>query len=312
MKVLVSSISQAAANRLKTPITGSFILSWIAVNHKILFTLFLSDNKERITLLNGLKFEWISDIALPIIVTLIYIFLVPAIQWLIDVVKFRFIDKKRTESQHSQLTSKYESLAMVSEKQSKSSLEYHNQRNLKDLEKWEEERTTLLGDITRLNTANHHEKELKEASELSLSKAKQKIDNLDTLKDASEQSIDNLNKQITILKSLVKDHSERVPKSTAILDDLSSKLEDKIFATRTMLSKLPEPSPLMNDKENIRAKSIYDSKKNELDEINHIVDCIDDVRNIIKGSTDIEMNHEVTDVDHLKWIDNDSNYSLAV
>ena len=172
MKVLVSSISQAAANRLKTPVIGSFILSWMAINHKILFTLFLSDNKERLTFLNELKFEWLSDIVLPIIVTLIYIFLVPAVQWLIDVVKFKFIDKKRTESQHSHLTSKYESLAEVSEKQSKSSLEYHNQRNLKDLEKWDSDRTTLLSENSQLKADCQHEKQLREESELSLSKVK--------------------------------------------------------------------------------------------------------------------------------------------
>lgn len=277
MKVLVSSISQAAANRLKTPVIGSFILSWIAINHKILFTLFLSGDKERIVFLNELKFEWISDFLLPLVVTLIYIFLVPAIQWLIDVVKFKLIDEKRTESQHSHLTSKYKSLSVVSEQQSKSSLEYHNQRNLKDLERWETERTSLLTDITRLNTANHHEKELKEASELSLSKSKKRMDDL-------ESKILEYKYQLSQISQL-----------TVIIDELSKKLEGRISIADATLNQHIDANPSMAEAQKKIANAEKVSKQSDLDELISMMTYVSDIQDTIR-TIDSEIKHNKTNV----------------
>lgn len=59
MKELVSALSQAAANRLKSPILGSFVLSWLVINHASILTFVFSTSEKKIELLNSDAIFWL-------------------------------------------------------------------------------------------------------------------------------------------------------------------------------------------------------------------------------------------------------------
>ncbi|EGR1069083.1 hypothetical protein EFU51_01840 [Vibrio cholerae] len=109
---------------MKTPLLGTFVLSWLAYNHDHVAKLLFSDNTQRIALIESTPFNLNSDLLLPLALALAYLFIVPLAQWGIDIVKYWLVDKRRTATHHHHLLEKYRSLARVAKQQSKTSSEY--------------------------------------------------------------------------------------------------------------------------------------------------------------------------------------------
>lgn len=86
MKELISNIFQTSNERIKNPFIGSFILSWIFFNWKILLTIMLSDLKieGRIEYISS-NFTSISNsLYNPLIFAGFYVLALPYIMWFID------------------------------------------------------------------------------------------------------------------------------------------------------------------------------------------------------------------------------------
>ncbi|ELJ8546601.1 hypothetical protein FXE30_09015 [Vibrio cholerae] len=109
---------------MKTPLLGTFVLSWLAYNHDHVAKLLFSDNTQRIALIESTPFNLNSDLLLPLALALAYLFIVPLAQWGIDIVKYWLVDKRRTATHHHHLLEKYRSLTRVAKQQSKTSSEY--------------------------------------------------------------------------------------------------------------------------------------------------------------------------------------------
>jgi hypothetical protein len=113
MTELTKSIKAVLYERIKSPLSGSFLLTWIVWNWKIIYaTFFISENK-----LEGTRIDYIinsSDqlhlIWGPIASTIIILTIVPLISyyayWLSLVFKKMFIDKKNKIEGETLLTSK--------------------------------------------------------------------------------------------------------------------------------------------------------------------------------------------------------------
>ncbi|GAK83154.1 hypothetical protein JCM19238_701 [Vibrio ponticus] len=61
---------------------------------------------------------------MPSLFSLVYIFVVPMIQWTIDIAKYKLIEKRRATTANKQLLEKYQGQTRVAEQQSKTSQEY--------------------------------------------------------------------------------------------------------------------------------------------------------------------------------------------
>ncbi|EOE4702064.1 hypothetical protein ACKBZ9_000256 [Vibrio cholerae] len=109
---------------MKTPLLGTFVLSWLVYNHDHVAKLLFSDNTQRIALIESTPFNLNSDLLLPLALALAYLFIVPLAQWGIDIVKYWLIDKRRTATHHHHLLERYRSLTRVAKQQSKTSSEY--------------------------------------------------------------------------------------------------------------------------------------------------------------------------------------------
>jgi hypothetical protein len=161
MKELVSAITQATANRLKAPILGSFILSWVTVNHSLVLTFLFSTSEQKIKLLNAESTFWTMEpslflsppmmtMAYPVLATIIYTFGLPLVQHLVDSLKFNFVDSKRIQKKHETDKFKFESQVNVSKAQAESHVDYWREKLSRDLDKWDEQRSTFESDITNL------------------------------------------------------------------------------------------------------------------------------------------------------------------
>lgn len=94
MKQLAQHIYDAAGERIKNVLIGNFIISWIIVNHQIIFYLLLSEDSRnsKLSYMAGLKFDFLTDLMLPLLITVAYIYLIPIINILLNSVKIKFIE----------------------------------------------------------------------------------------------------------------------------------------------------------------------------------------------------------------------------
>ncbi|QOU28567.1 hypothetical protein TW71_007880 [Vibrio coralliilyticus] len=124
MKNFLSSVYTEMSGRLKTPLLGTFALCWLLYNHDHVAKLIFSDNTQRLALIEETPFYWMSDLVIPAALSLIYIFAIPFAQWIVDLAKYKLIEKRRVATQHGQLLEKYSGQMKVAQQQSKASLEY--------------------------------------------------------------------------------------------------------------------------------------------------------------------------------------------
>ncbi|GEM_PF-4201698 len=126
MKNFLSAVYSEMSNRLKTPLLGTFALCWVVYNHSHVAKLVFSDNAQRLLLIEKTPFYWLSDLFIPLGFSLLYIFIIPVVQWGLDIAKYNLIEKHRTKTHHAQLLEKYRSQTRVAKQQSKASAEYWN------------------------------------------------------------------------------------------------------------------------------------------------------------------------------------------
>ncbi|MFM2580400.1 hypothetical protein [Vibrio fortis] len=161
MKELVNAITQATANRLKSPIIGSFLLSWLVVNHNSVLTFIFSNSEQKLELLKQDTAFWTTTptllespvfllILYPSVLALVYTFGLPYLQYKIDYHKFRRVDLTRLREKHRNQRAIYKSQKITSKAQAESAPEYWKDKLTRDLNNWEQQREGLLSDLDAL------------------------------------------------------------------------------------------------------------------------------------------------------------------
>lgn len=86
MKELIKSFFESSRERIKNPLIGTFAISWVLINWKPIFILFLSDLtiEKRIQEIEINHTSLKYNLILPFIIALIYVILLPYLMWLID------------------------------------------------------------------------------------------------------------------------------------------------------------------------------------------------------------------------------------
>ncbi|MCG7585827.1 hypothetical protein [Photobacterium sp. OFAV2-7] len=208
MKELVSAFTQAAANRLKSPILGSFILAWFAVNHTEILTFFYSSPEMKLEVLKHTQdytlASWANSIlknfAYPALLALAYTFGLPWIQHHIDKAKHEKIDRARLEAQHDRQKHKYESLGAASKAQAESSLEYWRDRLSRDLDDWDAQRSTLKSQKDNLVQELEHQKQLRQSAEIEQNHLQSQLNSSAELQTELREEIKSLSTNIDDMK----------------------------------------------------------------------------------------------------------------
>ncbi|SNR60554.1 hypothetical protein SAMN06265371_106203 [Lutibacter agarilyticus] len=86
MKEIIKSFFEASRERIKNPLIGTFLISWIAINWKPISILFFSnkDIEYRITHINDNYSSFQSYFLVPFIITIVYLIILPYFMWGMD------------------------------------------------------------------------------------------------------------------------------------------------------------------------------------------------------------------------------------
>jgi len=177
LKELTSALGSVIKTRLSSPFLGSFILCWLGVNHKIILTYWSSEPLEKVIIIQKLNFEWTTDLLYPFVLALIYIFAIPSIQWVIDICKYKVIDRRRLKTKKEQDEEKFNFMAEVSSAEFKSQFSYQEKLHTQEFLDWSKVREAQEKKIQSLNS---------QIESLGVSVGASKIENKE-IKDLKEQ-----------------------------------------------------------------------------------------------------------------------------
>ncbi|MCG9790701.1 hypothetical protein L1D61_26585 [Vibrio mediterranei] len=192
MKELVNALTQASANRLKSPILGSFILAWIAVNHAFFIEFLFSPSAEKILLVNNHEFDVRTDLLLPVFLSLVYTFGLPFLQGQIDKLRHKYIDGKRMQEHQERRADDFRAQMKANEFQAKSSTDYQTEKLKRDLDHWDTQKEEYKSRIDNLNTQIESSTEQLDSvkNELEVTKAELQT-TAETLKDQIIKNSEN-------------------------------------------------------------------------------------------------------------------------
>ncbi|MGF1747704.1 MULTISPECIES: hypothetical protein [Vibrio] len=233
MKELLSALTQATVNRLKSPILGSFILAWLVVNHKAILTFIFSDSAGKISQLSDSAPFWTTDpvwylspvimqLAYPSLLAIAYTFCLPWVQHHLDCRKHKFIDEKRAQAHYGRLQTLYTCQGDVAKAQASSSLEYWREKLNRDLGDWETQRSEYEARLANMTS------ELEKAT-ASLGELREEKDSV--LSDFQDSK--NKNNQLEAHRDLLLQEKEQF-KSTL------TNQQEQLLSYRTIAEELTE------------------------------------------------------------------------
>ncbi|WP_028302558.1 hypothetical protein [Oceanospirillum beijerinckii] len=84
MKSMISSITDNVRARLKTPLIGAFIFSWVAIHVKGVSVFLLVDTQTKIEILRNKDWLLWGDVIFPLILSVAYLIVLPLVNLLYD------------------------------------------------------------------------------------------------------------------------------------------------------------------------------------------------------------------------------------
>ncbi|EIZ1044722.1 hypothetical protein MOU94_001505 [Vibrio parahaemolyticus] len=138
-KEFFKPVAEAITHRMKSPLVGTFILSWVLINHSFLLEFVFTSLDSKVILAKESRFSLTTDLIYPLGLTLLYLLVVPAIQLGIDWLVLNTLGDSRKK--HDLLVSRN---AVVSTQ------EYQQRLMNEELTTWDADRTDLLSKIDKL------------------------------------------------------------------------------------------------------------------------------------------------------------------
>ncbi|MEZ8326048.1 hypothetical protein BCS84_18200 [Vibrio cyclitrophicus] len=135
-KEIIKPVSDALAQRMKTPIVGAFVLSWILVNHAFILEFMFTSLDAKVEMAKTSELEVLSDFVYPILFTLLYLTVIPAIQLLLDWGVLNTLGESRKNHD-----------VKVARNAAVSTQDYQSKLLDKNMAEWEQEKADLLNQI---------------------------------------------------------------------------------------------------------------------------------------------------------------------
>lgn len=171
-KEFFKPVAEAITHRMKSPLVGTFIISWVLINHSFLLEFVFTSLDSKVMLAKESRFSLTTDLIYPFGLTLLYLVVVPAVQLGVDWLVLNTLGDSRKK--HDSLVSRN---AVVSTQ------EYQQRLMNEQLTKWDTDRTDLLSQIDNLK------KEV-ESSRSEYKKIKGQHDVLEMLYESKDEAID--------------------------------------------------------------------------------------------------------------------------
>lgn len=270
MKELISAISQATANRLRSPILGSFVLSWLVVNSNAVLTFIFSDSTGKLNLLKAGGSFWtlqptftesplMMNIIWPLLAALVYTFVVPFAQHLVDYYKFDLIDKKRIRAKHKSDAVTFRSQKVTSRAKALANPEYWTDKLNRDLDKWDKQRERYEADLDSLREERDSVVQQSKSFQ-TLSETHEKV--IADFQAEKDRLVESLKEQDYRLKELTKEKERVSNQSKNESRDLYSEINE---LKTTLINKAEELEDAVNKRHHFEKQSkLYQAKANEL------------------------------------------------
>lgn len=223
MKDFISAIAHTTANRLRSPILGSFILCWLIINHNELLYFFYSNSDDKLSMLSidmnstfwttepsFLFCPLMMKFIYPALLALAYIFGLPFIQNLIDQKKFKHVEKKLLTEKHQVEVEKYAMQAEVSSARAKISPDYQQKILDRHLDDWTNQKEQLTTQITRLQESYEIENKQKNELNDSYNKLKSEFSSLEEENKELKLSCSEKDEKANKLTIELENHQEQM------------------------------------------------------------------------------------------------------
>jgi hypothetical protein len=151
MDKIIDSLRETLIERLKNPLISTFFIAWLFSNGKIIFNLLTLDSKSKLTFANSLSFDINSDILIPALATITYLYLIPLFNYYHQKYFDLWISEKRFENKKSHIVNYYNSQETVNLAKVKSQESHLIKIIDKELEEWATQKNTLTKTINELN-----------------------------------------------------------------------------------------------------------------------------------------------------------------
>lgn len=216
MKEMVKSFHTAVAERIKNPLIGTFILSWIFYNRSGVTNFVLGDTEVKKAIVAGYSIDGL-EILIPLAITCGYVLLsqlvLPFIQYQLDQIKLQYIDKKRFKHRADLSKENSKQEASANKEKYKAQMDYMQRLADKELLDCEDEKIEFKAEMQTLN---------KECDEL-YAKVKSLTDERTKLNDLLETA-DKKHKELTSKVKALTIELHESQKSASTMRELSDGL----------------------------------------------------------------------------------------
>ncbi|MEF1245460.1 hypothetical protein QTO11_27560, partial [Vibrio campbellii] len=143
MKTLINSLQENTVSRLKNPLVGAYVFSWTIWNVTDVMLFFLSNNAEKIEMVKGSKFELQNDLLFPLVISVVYLIVVPVLNMLYERIVDGVINKYRNAFKQKTLQDHYYSVKRTTIAKLDSDEEENRKLRDRQLDTWAEEKQRM-------------------------------------------------------------------------------------------------------------------------------------------------------------------------
>ncbi|ELI1752372.1 hypothetical protein RQV60_003576 [Vibrio cholerae] len=143
MKQLLDSIRDNALTRIKNPLIGAFLFSWLALNIKGVSLFLLSSIPEKRLIIGNWSPNLYDDLFLPIILTVFYLGIVPWIHLLYQAFDEGVISQRRQNIKNQTLLAYYKGLREINERKTEADEDYIASLKQKNVLNWPDEKKRI-------------------------------------------------------------------------------------------------------------------------------------------------------------------------
>ncbi len=246
MKDIIQSVKDNLTSRMKNPLIGAFVLSWTIIHIKGVIVFIISDSTKRLAIINGKEFQLISDIALPLLISLLYLFLMPFISKWYESFYTENITKPRLQEKYKTSTELAITRRDAVSAEVESDVEYIKKTKDKDIENWLIEKTELTSINEELNeTLNNAKDDLKNTIKrldqtlLKKEELKRQISSLTSKREIDKNTVNIATKSIdSLVKNLENNADNNILNANTkhalitLLADTTKSIRDSIIMLR--------------------------------------------------------------------------------
>lgn len=217
MNEVIKSIKENATSRMKNPIIGAFVLSWIALNINGVSKFLLVDSTEKIKIINSKQWVFVDDILYPFLIAITYLLLLPILNIAYERMNDGYFNLKRSKIKNTTAQKIAEMRKKTVSHEVEADVGYIRTLKEKQVEKWVESQSIRNREIIALK--EKHAKIITDNDE--------RVRVLQNANNASMTEIKSQKENIKQLRAEQASHRSVVEDMMNILDKTINEIENQ-------------------------------------------------------------------------------------